>query len=95
MFHLINSINIQNCCNEVQFLNKEIIMKYFAIKFFTNSFLSIKNYLYLSPNQIFLDFLNRLFVLRIAELVSETIQGSKRALNLNFLLWQSESITLL
>ena len=34
MFHLNDSINILNCCNQAQFLNKEIIMKCVAIEFF-------------------------------------------------------------
>ena len=32
MFHLIDSIDEENCCNQTQFLNKETVMKCLAVK---------------------------------------------------------------
>ena len=32
MFHLTYSIDIENCCKQAEFLNKEIIMKYLVVK---------------------------------------------------------------
>ena len=44
MYHLndsFDSIDIWNCSNQAQFLNKEIIMKCLAIKFFAWTFLKL------------------------------------------------------
>ena len=44
MYHLndsFDSIDIWNCCNQAQFLNKEIIMKCLTIKFFAWTFLKL------------------------------------------------------
>ena len=38
LHHLSDSIYIWNCCNQAQVLNKEIIMKYLAIKTFAWNF---------------------------------------------------------
>ena len=41
MFHLSDSIDIKDCCNQAQCLNKEIITKCLAIKIFARDFLQL------------------------------------------------------